>query len=300
MKAYDAVFHYQHEFWKEEKFFGAIRLFQLGDIQCRSGCVITEHTQSCFEVTCVSAGRGFCALNGREMELKKGVINIALKNDQHMIVTNDKKPLRYFFLAFDLLPSHPFYRQFDAFQRKFLEDLGWNQRDRFNLADIFVRCLAEFPGRGEFSDMIIESCLNQIVYYVFQIFDLQQYGYRPKFENAQRFVYGIIKFVEENIMNIESVDDVFRIFNYSASHVSHVFSRVMHKSLARYIADCRLEKARFMMEDENRSVTEVAEIFGYSSIHSFSRAFKNKFNNSPQAFIRYRACRDSNLLCRGE
>jgi AraC-like DNA-binding protein len=267
---------------KEEKVFGSIRLFQIGDLQCRNDCIIPEHEQCCFEITYAVSGKGTCILNGKEMELRKGIINVALKDDRHTIVTDPEEPLRFFFFSFDLLLSHPFYKEFKLFQQKFKDESGRNRMDSFNIADVFVRCLAEFSHHNEFSDMLIESSLNQIICYVFQSFRLQHYFYSPKFDSLEVFVYSIINYVEENIMGIESVDDVFKVFNYSASYISHVFSRFMNKSLARYILDCKLEKARALLEGGAHNITQVSEILGYSSIHSFSRAFKKRYKVSPR------------------
>jgi AraC-like DNA-binding protein len=286
MGEYNHVFHFNNSFFDEEKYFGSIRLLQIGDLQCQANSIIPEHVQCCFEITYAVSGRGMCVLNGKEIGLEKGEINIALKNDRHSIVSDPAMPLRYYFLAFDLLISHPLYNHLKLFQKKIINEQERNQKDRFHIEDVFVRCFAEFSNKNEFSDVLIESSINQIICYVFQNFYLQDYSYRPKYEKNEVFVYSIINYVEENILDIFSVEDVFRHFNYSASHISHIFSKYMNKTLFSFISDCKLERALKMISSGEHSITQVSEILGYSSIHSFSRAFKTKYKTSPHVFIK--------------
>jgi AraC-like DNA-binding protein len=48
-----------------------------------------------------------------------------------------------------------------------------------------------------------------------------------------------------------------------------------------YLAEKRLELARDYLSDPNKSVTDIADLLGYSSIQHFSYAFKKKFGHSP-------------------
>lgn len=276
-----SIYKFDNRFFQEDKRYGSIRILQIGDIQCQEDSVVPEHVQPCFEINYTVSGKGKCVIDGKEISLREGKITAILKNEKHRIISDDKKPLRYFFLAFELLISHPLFNKFKLLQQKIKEDSGRTQSDLFNIQDIFIRALSEFVNPNEYSDIIIESCLNQIICYMFHSYSLHDYMYHPKFGKQEALVYKIINYIEENIMMIYTVDDVSSHFHYSVSHISHLFASHLHRTLTDYIKDCKFKKSLSLLEESNHTLTEISELLGYASIHSFSRAFKSRFNVSP-------------------
>jgi AraC-like DNA-binding protein/mannose-6-phosphate isomerase-like protein (cupin superfamily) len=281
-KVSHSIYQFDNRFFQEERLYGQIRLIQIGDIQCRENSILPEHIQPCFEITYIVSGKGVCAVNGKRIPVTKKDIVINIKDDAHSIVSDDKEPLRYFFLSIELLISHPLFKQFKMFQKTITGESARLQPDRFMLQDLFIRCFGEFSNPNEFSGIIIESCLNQIICYMFQIYNLKQYQYHPEYGKQKDIVYKVINFIEENILDINSVNDIFEHFHYSASHISHIFSKYMHQTLISYIGGCKLEKSRALMENSKCSITEIADMLGFSSVHSFGRAFKDRYAVSPR------------------
>jgi AraC-like DNA-binding protein/uncharacterized cupin superfamily protein len=287
MESIPCKFHINIGFFENQKNLGSIRLFQIGDLQfCGGEGCIPDHEQVCFEITLVVSGRGYCVVNGKETKLSPGDIHFTLKKDIHAIYSDSEDPLRYLFLGFDLALSHPLYNELRLFQAKYGDEMKRVHKDRRNIRDIFLRCIDEISIQNQYSDIIMEGILNQIICYMLQDFDIQDYTARPRMDHKELFVHKIISYVEENYLNINSVDDVSAEFRYSNSHISHIFSKHMNKTLNRYIKDFKLEKSLNMIEVKKQPITRIAETLGYSSIHSFSRAFKARYKTSPQMFIK--------------
>lgn len=213
------------------------------------------------------------------------MIYVSLSDDYHSIISDSVEPLRYFFLGFELMISHPLYSYLKQFSEKLRDEHKRIKKDSFGINDNFVKCLSEFARRSDFSDFLIESHLNQIIAYTFQNFNLQEYGYSPKVSDKETLVYNIINHVENNLLSIKSVDDIIKAFSYSASHISHVFSQYMGKSLNQYLKSAKLEKALYLIKSNNNSITEISELLGYASVHAFSRAFKKRYYVSPSTYL---------------
>lgn len=62
------------------------------------------------------------------------------------------------------------------------------------------------------------------------------------------------------------------------------FKRVFSDTVYNYLSSYRMEKAKYMLQSENKSVTEVAVEVGYSSFSKFSNAFRKKFGVNPSYF----------------
>ena len=70
-------------------------------------------------------------------------------------------------------------------------------------------------------------------------------------------------------------------FSYSRFHLECLFREKYGVGIIAYRNEERLARAKELLA--TKTVTDVAYTLGYSSIYSFSRAYKNKFGCSPSA-----------------
>ena len=72
-----------------------------------------------------------------------------------------------------------------------------------------------------------------------------------------------------------------QISHLGVSRFSEIFRKSTGCSPVRYLNKYRLERSRLVLAYAEMSVKEVADHFGFKSIHYFSRAFKKHFKHSP-------------------
>lgn len=72
----------------------------------------------------------------------------------------------------------------------------------------------------------------------------------------------------------------------SPSHLRARFRASCGISLGRHMREQRLERARGLLRMNDARITEIAEQCGFSTVHSFSRAFRLAYGVSPRAFRR--------------
>jgi AraC-like DNA-binding protein len=70
-------------------------------------------------------------------------------------------------------------------------------------------------------------------------------------------------------------------FGYSVSTICRHFRQVYGVSITRYLADCRLRKARRTLAAGEMTISQAAYLAGYSNPASFSTAFRRAFGISP-------------------
>jgi len=93
------------------------------------------------------------------------------------------------------------------------------------------------------------------------------------------------KYLEENIYKKSlTVSDVAKNGNISEVYFRKVFKVKHNMSPNKYINEIRIEKAKNMLIDEDADICEISEECGFSSIYTFSRAFKNHVGISPAYF----------------
>jgi AraC-like DNA-binding protein len=80
--------------------------------------------------------------------------------------------------------------------------------------------------------------------------------------------------------------EIARLLGISLSHLRARFRCASGMSLGRHLRRLRLEQARGLLRQTPNRVLEVAEICGFNSSYSFSRAFRSAYGLSPMEYRR--------------
>jgi AraC-like DNA-binding protein len=72
--------------------------------------------------------------------------------------------------------------------------------------------------------------------------------------------------------------------NISANYLSEKFKQVTGENFVDYVSRTRIEKAKALLQDRQRRVTDVAFAVGFQSLSQFNRAFKKITGKSPTQF----------------
>ena len=93
-------------------------------------------------------------------------------------------------------------------------------------------------------------------------------------------------FMLENISSNLSLDQICHCMNMSRTHLKTLFKAKIGMGTLEYFKLLKIEKAKTLIREEQHNLTEISEKLGYSSIHSFSRHFKNVTDMSPSEYAR--------------
>ncbi|MCE7646749.1 AraC family transcriptional regulator [Vibrio fluvialis] len=95
-------------------------------------------------------------------------------------------------------------------------------------------------------------------------------------------INDILYYIHQDITNDLSAKHLADLAAYSEQHFHRVFKQVVGESIHQYIRRTRMEyAANQLMFDGNASVIDIANKCGFSSLSSFSKAFKATFHMAP-------------------
>lgn len=98
----------------------------------------------------------------------------------------------------------------------------------------------------------------------------------------QRRIQNALAYIRDNLDKPLFVHEVARIACFSEFHFHRIFSAVMHETLGEYITRKKLERAAMKIAyTSDPVVSHIAFDYGYSSVSSFSKAFKQWFGCRP-------------------
>lgn len=279
-----AKFHFDNSYSGMDMQFGPYLLYQLGDLSCEPGYQTYVHEQAAYEITCVLSGTGRFFVNDTAYPMETGNVLFIRKGDRHNIVSSEDDPLRFAYIGFDF--AEPVRSAQLSRLRQFFEaETQVRLQHADGIREVFFRLFSEFLSDDELSGLMVESCIQIILCAVSRAF-----LFRPGREyvlsgsrSDEKLVYGVIHYIDTHLENMESLRELSREFGYSYTHIARKFSEFTGESLKNYHTKRRFDKANEYLR-RGFSITKVAEMLGFQSIHAFSRAYKNHVGVAPREY----------------
>ena len=117
-----------------------------------------------------------------------------------------------------------------------------------------------------------------------------RYWYQASANNAHQINYAVMKtlqqmrdYVEENYQTV-TLHDVSKELNLSYSYLSRLFNRYMDMSFNDYVNLVRINHSVKALSTTERTITDIALEFGFSSPSHYIQTFRKLKNISPNQF----------------
>lgn len=94
-----------------------------------------------------------------------------------------------------------------------------------------------------------------------------------------------IQYIENNLASSLLLEGIAQEAHFSQFHFHRVFKAVVNETLHNYITRKRIERAAILLlHHPNKNITHIATLVGFTSISTFSRAFKKFYGLSATEF----------------
>ena len=94
------------------------------------------------------------------------------------------------------------------------------------------------------------------------------------------------QYISAHIREKLSVPHVARMVDVSPSYMTALFHKNLQISPAEYIRRMKIQESKQLIREGNMNFTEIAEALHYSTVHHFSRQFKDKFGITPSEYAK--------------
>lgn len=261
--------------------FATGKLYQIGKMHCGPQHVIPKHAHlNWFELTLISDGRGTVITNDVPVSVSAGDIYLSYPGEFHCMTADRDDPMKYRFFAF--YPSDPKVTEaleeimsthFSPESRVFRDE-----RIRYMLGIM----LSEITDPDEYSEEQFASMLYQIPIYIIRNFKSEsEKGKEQSIGSAEEFCYRVMNHIDTHLYTMEKLSELSALTHYNYSYISALYKSTTGETLQSYYRRRRMEAARLLLTENNFSVTRVSELLHFSSIYTFSRAYKDYFGVSP-------------------
>lgn len=261
--------------------YGKHYLYQVGRMHCNSHTVIPMHTQlNYIELTIASDGKAKVLTNGNAVDISAADIYISFPGDFHEIVIDEIFPLKYDYITI-MTDDESLYAELSEIIKGRHDPTKRVIRDE-HLRSLVARVISEINSPDRFTDTVIESLLYQIIISVIRNYKLCKEDTKlTNITDEKLLCLRIMNYIDNHIYTIKNLRELAAISNYSYNYMSNTFKRVTSDTLINYYQNKRFETAILLLKSGDYSVTQVAEMLNYSSVYSFSLAFKNRYGYPP-------------------
>lgn len=274
-------YHYEQRF-NPPKPYSCLDLLQIGTSYFEPNTRVDLHTHvGFFELTAISSGSGIISANNLNLPVEAGDIFVSLPYDTHRIEAGDEG-MNYNFFAFYLKDSDLLadMEKLSLSHTNPSDRVIRSERANSLLSSAIIETGKERPHQDKYLDAIFVQLIVQII---------RTFDRRGNTEGAPgkslELCYQIMDYINSHIFSLNSLsEELPRQFSYDYTYLSKIFTKTTSQSISEYYRFQRLEVGRALIHENSLKLSEIAEKLRYSSIYSFSKAFKKQYSLSPRAY----------------
>ncbi len=229
------------------------------------------------ELTYVDQGELHSVVEGCDLTLKQGDIVVYGPNQWHMQYADIGVAPRFITVSFDYIGGEltPLLNRRFAAPRQAVTMLQGMLREQERMDD--------------YSDDMILAQLSMLMMILLREAEAPS-GSKLQNTNTVHSENEVIRraqqFISQHIREKLSVPMVAQEVDVSASYLTVLFHKNLQISPGEYIRRVKLQESKQMIRENNLNFTEIAAALQYSTVHHFSRQFKEKFGITPTEYAK--------------
>ena len=111
-------------------------------------------------------------------------------------------------------------------------------------------------------------------------------GIQPVVSGENTIIRNAQQFVQEHVEEKLTVPVVAERIGVSASYLTALFHKHLQLSPGEYIRRIKLGRSKQLIREGQMNFTQISESLQYSTVHHFSRQFKQMFDMTPTEYAK--------------
>ncbi len=104
--------------------------------------------------------------------------------------------------------------------------------------------------------------------------------------HAEQMVEAILEILNSRVTSSVDLDTIAKELFFSKTYIKTIFKKYVGTSIIQYYNNLKIEKAKQLIAQKQYSITEITAMLGFSSVHYFSRLFKQITDLSPSEYAK--------------
>lgn len=230
-----------------------------------------------WELTFIDSGELKTTVDQKEYTLKEYDIFLYAPGEFHTQKTTSQEACSYLTVIFDMIGGDP---------KKLSQRVFHASRNIVSTIQAFVSATEENTSVANslcvcyLTEIIVKLMRNEEV----SAAPVANSPMQQRFENE--ILNEIIVYINDNIYSPITIEQLCHKFSISRSSLQQLFKKNLDTAPKQYISDLKLKKAKFMIKENKYTISEISDQLGFTSIHYFSRRFKQEFGIAPSDYAK--------------
>ena len=233
-----------------------------------------------FVLICNLGGRGSAIIDSKVFPLQVGEALLVFPHQFHLYADFETEKISWLFITFEV---------------EFQGILSNKQNAVVRLSDYAMISLSLLVEAYLFSiqknqqvalpvQVLLTSILSEMTSHLLNNPDSKEPLENKTLSHSLQLIQHIVEYVYQNLNAPLQIKNIAKQVHLSPSHLRSRFKEIMRIGLGAYIRQARIHRACFLIRSDLYSFSQVSNKCGFSSLYSFSRAFRLVLKMSPTQY----------------
>lgn len=230
-----------------------------------------------WELTFIDNGELETTVDGETYELDEMDFILYAPGQYHTQRTGNSKSCSYLTLLFEMDTPDPYLLTNRVYH---------SHRDIHSTMNNLIKISNnEMLYDGELMLCYLKELIIRILQYDFlESSPIASTPTQQRFENE--LLNEIIIYINDNIYEQLTIEEICMKFSISRSSLQTLFKNNLGVAPKHYINDIKLKKSKLLIKESVYTISEISSMLGFTSIHYFSRKFKQHFGITPSDYAK--------------
>lgn len=230
-----------------------------------------------YELTYIDNGSMTSSVDGEEYELNKLDLMIYGPEQFHTQSTSPTTSCSYLSIMFEMECENPYLLINRVYQA---------HKEIYTALSNFIKASKL---EQMYDDELMLCYLKEILVLILQ-FDFKEDVPVSSSPMQERFeselLNEIIQYINNHIYEQFTIEEICRLFSISRSSLQTLFKNNLKVAPKQYISNLKLNKGKLLIKESTHTISEISGMLGFTSIHYFSRKFKQEFGITPTDYAK--------------
>lgn len=240
-----------------------------------------------WEVVYVDKGEVLVTLENKNIPLRQGNIIFHKPNEWHNLATSSTVSNVVIFTFDSTSPNMSFFQDkilnVGQYQKMLISKVLFEYRNTFStpLNDLYATQLIKKESSPIGSEQLLNMYLCELlISFLRESLSDNQYSISNA-NNSTATLNMLINYMYDNISKSITMDDLVKYSGLNRTSITNIFNQSFNMSPIKYFNTMKIDLAKKYLRENAHNITQISEILGYSTVHYFSRQFKNLTGMSP-------------------
>ncbi len=252
------------------------QLLYASNSKADAGWQSEEHFHNFTEIYYVVSGKGHFVIEGKEYPVQADHMLLINPNVHHNEISNTSTPLQIITLGVEGLLFTPVNEHEKATLHYFIQNYA-------PYRSMILPYLEAIVNELETKELYYERACRHLLELC--ILNMKRYAHEPleivTLRTMSKECMEAKEYIDNHFKENITLDDLSKLTYTNKYYLVHAFKKYTGLSPISYLIAKRIEEARTLLETTNYSISQIAELVGFSSQPYFSQVFKKITGHTP-------------------